>query len=292
MPIYWGDYLKHTMHLSTEEHGAYLLLICHYWQNGGKIQNNEKIIKNVCKISSKKLQNVLAFFEEKEGFLIHTRIDIELVNAVEHKEKQKIRTEAARKAKATKEAATDIVTGIVTGSPSPSPSPSPSSESKDSSEEREPLAPRIDYKLFVDMWNKELSPKHPAVRGINDKRKQLIKARLFENLNQDFAEWGLVLEKIKQSSFLGGDNDRGFIATFDWVTTSSNMIKILEGNYDNRGNTNGNQNGTAYFNGFGQHQSKPTKHQRLREAADRGLAEWEAELAAQQGGQGIIESDD
>ena len=31
LPIWIGDYLKETRHLSTEEHGAYLLLLFQYW---------------------------------------------------------------------------------------------------------------------------------------------------------------------------------------------------------------------------------------------------------------------
>ena len=37
MPMFWGDFLANTMHFTAQEVGAYLLLIAHAWEHGGKI---------------------------------------------------------------------------------------------------------------------------------------------------------------------------------------------------------------------------------------------------------------
>jgi len=42
-------------------------------------------------------------------------------------------------------------------------------------------------------------------------------------------------KKIKASSFLTGGNKSGWRATFDWAHKASNAVKIIEGNYDDRG---------------------------------------------------------
>jgi uncharacterized protein YdaU (DUF1376 family) len=93
-PFYIGDYLGDTMHLTTEEHGAYILLIMYYWKNNGAIENNKNLLKNITKISQKKLQNVLTLFSEKEGYLHHKRIDEELLKAQSKSQKAKESAEA------------------------------------------------------------------------------------------------------------------------------------------------------------------------------------------------------
>lgn len=85
MPLYPGDYLRDTMHLDAEGHGAYMLLILAYWSNGGPIPSNEDWLRNVCRVREQSWMRVkgmvLPFFFEEAGKLRHKRIDEELANA-------------------------------------------------------------------------------------------------------------------------------------------------------------------------------------------------------------------
>lgn len=57
MKLFWmkfevGEYLSKTSHLSTVEHGAYLLLLLHYWMNGG-LPNDEESIFRITRMEAK-----------------------------------------------------------------------------------------------------------------------------------------------------------------------------------------------------------------------------------------------
>jgi uncharacterized phage protein (TIGR02220 family) len=77
-----GDYLADTTHLSTEEHGAYLLLILAYYRNGGPLPNDERRLSNIIKSSLKGFRRMRLtlsqFFTITETFWKHKRIDSEL----------------------------------------------------------------------------------------------------------------------------------------------------------------------------------------------------------------------
>lgn len=47
-------------------------------------------------------------------------------------------------------------------------------------------------------------------------------------------EIGKVFEKVSNSTFLKGDNDKGWKVSFDWLFDIDNFTTVLEGKYDNR----------------------------------------------------------
>ena len=52
-------------------------------------------------------------------------------------------------------------------------------------------------------------------------------------------DFRILFEKAESSSFLKGQNNRNWSATFDWLIMDGNMAKVLDGNYDDKAHTNG-----------------------------------------------------
>ena len=99
---------------------------------------------------------------------------------------------------------------------------------------------------IVSMYHK-LCPDLPKVRSITDKRKRAIGTRLRERGIDDFRE---LFEKAAASDFLRGDNARGWVANFDWLLNEGNMVKVLEGQYDNRRGKKNNCNVSEEYQSF------------------------------------------
>lgn len=137
MPLYPGDYLRDTTALSTEMHGAYFLLLLHYWVNGPPDDDDEQLaaITRLPLDRWKLMRPRLArFFQIGDGRWSQKRVEIELEKARRLSEQ---RRRAGKKgnesqgkgdalAVANANAAGDAAeTHLRTPSPSPSPSPSP-----------------------------------------------------------------------------------------------------------------------------------------------------------------------
>ncbi len=71
----------------------------------------------------------------------------------------------------------------------------------------------------------------PRCTKLSDRRRRAVKARL---RTYGMEEMKKVFYKAESSDFLKGKNSRNWSANFDWLTSDSNMVKVLDGNYDNK----------------------------------------------------------
>lgn len=187
MPLYIGDYLAGTSRLTTELHGAYLLLIMDYWMNG-PLPDDDALLASITKmtpdawsIARAKLKH---YFIIDDGCWKQKRIEEELAAATEKKRKarEKAKKAAAERWSNASSNAPSNASAMLKECPSPSPSPSPSdSNTKDSVPSKDGTYPPE----FEEIW--KLKPKR---EGGNPKAGafKAYKARLKQ---------GATLEEIK-----------------------------------------------------------------------------------------------
>jgi hypothetical protein len=77
----------------------------------------------------------------------------------------------------------------------------------------------------------------PKATLLSDKRKTSIKNRFIAY--KDISIFETLFTKAAASKFLNGDNNNNWTANFDWLLNENNMIKVLEGNYDNKNYSSG-----------------------------------------------------
>lgn len=97
MPLFVSDFLADTLHLDSDQVGAYTLLLCHYWKHRRGPESDLKTVYRLTRLSGRsraiKITNVLSYFEVREGRLYHKRMEKMLAEAAE---KHKRRVEAGR----------------------------------------------------------------------------------------------------------------------------------------------------------------------------------------------------
>lgn len=102
MPLFVGDYLADTMHLTRDQHGGYMLLIFAYWRSGAPLLDDDGTLSAIARATLaewKKLRPVLVrFFAVSDGSWRHKRIDKELERAAKRTaERSKAGTNGAAK---------------------------------------------------------------------------------------------------------------------------------------------------------------------------------------------------
>lgn len=82
MQLYVSDFIGDTLHLNTEQIGAYMLLLMAMWNAGGELPADDAKLARVVRMSLKKWRSIasdlLPFFEAGGGQIWHRRLTKEL----------------------------------------------------------------------------------------------------------------------------------------------------------------------------------------------------------------------
>lgn len=244
-----------TRGLTPYQDGCYRRLIDEYMTTRRPLPASDAALADICRISieqwsSNACSMLKAFFKEKNGLLFQENCDAEL----DRQDKTgKFRSERSKKAaeirwNKNKELNAISIPEVMLQECLAM--PELRVESKDIEDTNvssntplppKPENPSSEISEAVKLWN-DLAAETglSKIQHFGKTRQASLRLRLKEA--GGLTGWGDVLEKIRQSDFLCGGNDRSWKADFDWVITQRNFTKILEGNYNNRQRKE-NQNG-------------------------------------------------
>lgn len=264
MPLYWGDYLRDTAHLSASEHGAYLLLIGHYWTSGQPLQDDDARLARIARMSPREWKAARValseFFNIDNGLWSHKRIDRELAKAVA---KTEAKAEAGRRGAEKRWRSDGKTNGTAMAEPSGShrqtdapsqphpqedtpllsvssnpPSSANATEGGSASapSDRPPSARADPLAQMADEYN-QVAKRYglPRCAKMNGSRRKSARARLKEIGGMD--AWKAAMAKVAASPFLKGENDRNWRCDFDFLLQPSSLLRVIEGKYDPPGAT-------------------------------------------------------
>ncbi len=129
MPLYVADYLADTSHLTAAEHGAYLMLIMHYWRQGS-LPTEDCILQRISRMTSREWARsrlTLAGFFSADWK--HARIESEIAKAELKSARRAQSGKRGGDSKALKTQSRDIANAIVLPDQTPSKTLPSSSES-------------------------------------------------------------------------------------------------------------------------------------------------------------------
>lgn len=238
MPLYIADYLKDTIHLNAAEHGAYMLLIMRYWQDGG-LPADEKMIARFSRLSPSEWaesRDVLASLFGPDWS--HPRIDEELAKASAIIDKRRSAAEqmhvkriAKKDASAPACAEQEQCESSDTRVPYLSPTPREEHYEAIASSSAKPDL----VKEMVAIYHEVGAGIWPKVLKITPDRRAAALRTLKRCGGMD--GWRVALARARASPHLTGSNGRDWTADFDFLTKPKSFNRLLEGCYDAR---NGN----------------------------------------------------
>jgi uncharacterized protein YdaU (DUF1376 family) len=203
--FYTSDFISGTITMTDEQRGKYILLLCLQHQ---KEYLTEKDMLNICKTYD---EDIWCKFKQEDGRFYNERMRYEA-------DKRRKYSESRRENRVNKDKKKICKT-----------------YDKHMENENEDInvfidKKEIDYEYIKDHYNKHRNLM-PKIIELTNTRKQAINARVKD---YGFEMVCNVIKMAGEREFMSGNNDRGWVANFDWIMKPTNFIKILEGNYQNK----------------------------------------------------------
>lgn len=195
MPLYIGDYLAGTSRLTTELHGAYLLLIMDYWMNG-KLPDNNQALASIARMNidawSIARASIEHYFSIENGVWVHKRIEQELIIASEKKVKSREKAEKAASARwgKGKNNASSNATSTSQAMHEECPSPSPSDISITKVIESIPKKLKFDPSSLTQFMPNDLGQQWIKWIAYRRERKLSTKESTWKAQAENLSEWG------------------------------------------------------------------------------------------------------
>ena len=239
-PMYPTDFEAKTSHLTIAEDGAYNRLLRLCWMTPGcSLPDDEAWIMRRVRAHTdgdkEAVRAVLAeYFTVENGRYSNARLTRIWTDANEAHEKRKNAGSKGGKAKALKTKETDPSNAVAKPKqPEPEPEPDIKEEPNGSLSSGDDPKPVDEIAAAVSAYNDTAGQcGWPKVQKLSKARRSALAARLRDA--GGLSGWLTALEKARGSPMCNGQNDRGWVANFDFITRQSSFTKLMEGNYDDR----------------------------------------------------------
>lgn len=240
LPLFTDAYIADTMHLTTQQHGAYMLLLMAAWRDQDcSLPNDDVQLSRMCRLSLRQWQVnrsiVLAFWRLNEG---GRWTQGRLLDELEFLRARRRSSSAAGKASAKKRENREGIkslnlheahpTGVelrFNQNSTPTPTPTLTEEKGELTLSQKTDDVQLAFDEFC-VLAQEIGL--PVPIDLSTKRRK----KLAEILSRHgLAKWRKALNAIRGSEYLAGANDKGWCADIDFVLQPDKFNKLLEGSY-------------------------------------------------------------